>query len=38
LHVFEGLSHAQHLYDPTQTVPKELFGEIARFFDTNLAT
>jgi epsilon-lactone hydrolase len=38
LHVFEGLSHAQHLYDPTQTVPKELFGEIARFFDTYLAT
>jgi epsilon-lactone hydrolase len=31
LHVYEGLSHAQHLYDPTQTVPKEVFGEIALF-------
>jgi epsilon-lactone hydrolase len=37
LHVLEGLSHAQHLYDPTLTVPKEVFGEIARFFDAHLA-
>jgi acetyl esterase/lipase len=37
LHVLEGLSHAQHLYDPTLTVPKEVFDEIARFFDAHLA-
>jgi epsilon-lactone hydrolase len=37
LHVYEGLSHAQHLYDPTQTVPKEVFGEIARFLEVHLA-
>jgi monoterpene epsilon-lactone hydrolase len=36
LHVYEGLSHAQHLYDPSQTVPKEVFGEITRFFDAHL--
>lgn len=36
LHVYEGLSHAQYLYDPTLTLPKEVFGEIARFFDARL--
>ncbi|MGO9454149.1 MAG: alpha/beta hydrolase fold domain-containing protein [Candidatus Binataceae bacterium] len=37
LQVYEGLSHAQYLFDPTLTVPKEVFGEIARFFDAHLA-
>jgi epsilon-lactone hydrolase len=37
LHVFDGLSHAQYLYDTTQTLPKEVFGEIAQFFDAHLA-
>jgi epsilon-lactone hydrolase len=37
LHVFEGLSHVQHLYDPTRTLSKEVFGEIGRFFDVHLA-
>jgi monoterpene epsilon-lactone hydrolase len=38
LQVYEGLSHAQYLFDPTLTVPREVFGEIARFFDEHLAT
>ena len=33
----EGLSHAQYLFDRTLTVPREVFGEIARFFDEHLA-
>lgn len=37
LQLYEGLSHAQYLFDPTLTVPKEVFGEIARFFDAHLA-
>lgn len=37
LQVYEGQSHAQYLFDPTLTVPKEVFGEIARFFDERLA-
>jgi hypothetical protein len=36
LQVYEGLSHAQYLFDPTLTVPREVFGEIARFFDAHL--
>jgi monoterpene epsilon-lactone hydrolase len=38
LQVYEGLSHAQYLFDPTMTVPREVFCEIARFFDAHLAT
>ena len=37
LEVYEGLSHAQYLFDPMLTVPSEVFGEIARFFDEHLA-
>jgi epsilon-lactone hydrolase len=37
LQVYEGLSQAQYLFDPTLTVPSEVFGEIARFFDGHLA-
>ena len=37
LEVYEGLSHAQYLFDPTLTAPREVFGEIARFFDEHLA-
>src|ERR1700692_1101807 len=37
LQVYEGLSHVQYLFDPTGTVPKEVFGEITRFFDAHLA-
>jgi epsilon-lactone hydrolase len=37
LQVYEGLSHAQYLFDPCGTVPKEVFGEITRFFDAHLA-
>jgi acetyl esterase/lipase len=37
LHVYEGLSHGQYLFDPTGMVPREVFSEIARFFDAHLA-
>ncbi len=37
LQVYEGLSHAQFLFDPTAPVTKEVFGEITRFFDAHLA-
>jgi len=37
LQVFEGLSHAQYLFDPTAPETKEAFGEIAAFFDQYLA-
>jgi epsilon-lactone hydrolase len=36
LQVFEGLSHAQYLFDPTAPEAKEAFTEIARFFDKHL--
>ena len=36
LHVFEGLSHAQHTLDYFAPVTKEVFSEIARFFDSHL--
>jgi epsilon-lactone hydrolase len=36
LQVFEGLSHAQYLFDPTAPETKEAFTEIARFFDKHL--
>ncbi len=38
LQVYEGLSHAQYLFDQTLTVSKEVFGEVTRFFDAHLAT
>ncbi len=37
LQVYQGLSHAQYLFDPSGKVPKEMFGEITRFFDAHLA-
>lgn len=37
LHVYEGLSHAQYTFDPSGDLPKEVFGEVARFFDVHLA-
>ena len=37
LEVFEGLSHAQYLFDPTAIDTKEAFGEITAFFDRHLA-
>ena len=37
LQVFEGLSHAQYLADPTAPATKTAFTEIARFFDRHLA-
>jgi acetyl esterase/lipase len=36
LQVYEGLSHAQYNFDLTMTLPKEVFGEVARFFDAHL--
>ena len=36
LQVFEGLSHAQYLFDPAAPETKEAFGEIAAFFDQYL--
>jgi monoterpene epsilon-lactone hydrolase len=36
LQVYEGLSHSQFLFDPSGTVPKEVFGEITRFLDAHL--
>ena len=37
LQVYEGISHAQYLFDPTSQLSKEVFGEYARFFDQHLA-
>ena len=37
LQVFEGLSHAQFIFDPTAPETREIFAEIARFFDRHLA-
>ena len=37
LQVYEGLSHAQYLFDPTLMVAKEVFGEMTHFFDAHLA-
>lgn len=37
LQVYEGLSHAQFTSDARAPVTKEVFGEIARFFDAHLA-
>jgi acetyl esterase/lipase len=37
LQVFEGMSHAQYLFDAFAPETKETFGEIARFFDQHLA-
>ncbi len=37
LNVYEGLSHAQYLFDPAAPETKEVFGDIAAFFDKRLA-
>jgi acetyl esterase/lipase len=37
LHVFEGQSHAQYLSDENAPETREVFDEIARFFDSRLA-
>jgi len=37
LQVFEGLSHAQYLFDPTAPETKAAFGEITAFLDRHLA-
>jgi acetyl esterase/lipase len=37
LQVFEGLSHAQYLFDPTAPETKTAFEEITAFFDRHLA-
>jgi acetyl esterase/lipase len=36
LQVFEGMSHAQYNFDPLMPESKEVFTEIARFFDKHL--
>ena len=36
LQVFEGMSHAQYLFDPSAPETKGAFSEIARFFDKHL--
>jgi acetyl esterase/lipase len=36
LQVFEGMSHAQYLFDPDAPETKEAFTEIASFFDAHL--
>ena len=36
LHVYEGLSHAQYLFDPAAPETREVFGEITTFFDAHL--
>jgi epsilon-lactone hydrolase len=36
LQVFEGMSHAQYVFDAFAPETKETFGEIARFFDKHL--
>ena len=37
LNVYEGLSHAQYLFNPEAPETREVFGEIAGFFDRYLA-
>ncbi|RYB03585.1 alpha/beta hydrolase [Lichenibacterium ramalinae] len=37
LQVYEGLSHAQYLFDPAAPVTRDVFGEITRFLDGHLA-
>ncbi len=37
LQVFEGFSHAQYLFDASAPETKEMFGEVAAFFDKHLA-
>ena len=37
LNVYEGLSHAQYLFDPTAIETREVFGDITAFFDVHLA-
>ncbi len=37
LNVYEGLSHAQYLFDPAAPETKEVFGDITAFFDKHLA-
>jgi epsilon-lactone hydrolase len=37
LQVYEGLAHAQYLFDPAAPETKEVFGEITAFFDRHLA-
>jgi acetyl esterase/lipase len=37
LQIYEGMSHAQYNFDPYAPETKELFGEIALFFDRHLA-
>jgi len=36
LQVFEGMSHAQYNFDPFVPEAKEVFTEIASFFDKHL--
>ena len=36
LQVYEGMSHAQYLFDADSPETKEAFTEIARFFDQHL--
>ena len=36
LNVYEGLSHAQYLFDPAAPETKEVFGDIAAFLDKHL--
>jgi acetyl esterase/lipase len=36
LQVYEGMSHAQYIFDPYAPETKEVFTEIARFFDSHL--
>ena len=36
LQVYEGMSHAQYNFDPYAPETKEVFTEIARFFDKHL--
>jgi monoterpene epsilon-lactone hydrolase len=38
LQVFEGMSHAQYLFDPDAPETREVFGEIAAFLDKHLGT
>jgi hypothetical protein len=38
LQVFEGMSRAQFLFAPTAPESKEMFEEIAKFFDQHLGT
>uniref|UniRef100_UPI0005B26FC9 alpha/beta hydrolase n=1 Tax=Methylobacterium sp. B34 TaxID=95563 RepID=UPI0005B26FC9 len=36
LQVFDGMSHAQYLFTPDAPETREVFGEMARFFDDHL--